>query len=101
MSMNTKWHILFIVLAALMLFPCWFAASGTLHFMTSNSPTKNEGLHVVAYMAVYSSVLWLPYIVSLPILWRRLNGTVILITALPFLFMVVITTYGTLNGIPW
>jgi hypothetical protein len=64
-------------------------------------PYKSENLIVIGFMAAYSLVLALPYIISLAIFKKIIEKRFIILISIPFLFMLIITIYGTYLGVPW
>ena len=86
-----------------MVVPCYFAFSGLWGFLYSDAPIhlRNEGLIVIALMSVYSLAVAIPYLASSYLLRRKISKRTLVITSLPFIIMLVLTTYGTYLGIPW
>ena len=99
--MKNKWNYPFVALAILMLIPSALSVSAAWYFMTSASPSKSEALIGIAYMSIYSVILWAPFIIGVIIFWRKLDRIVLLTTPIPFLLMALAVIYGTLNGLPW
>jgi hypothetical protein len=85
-----------------MLIPCYFSVISIYYFHTGNmEPYKSENLIVIGFMAAYSLVLALPYIISLAIFKKIIEKRFIILISIPFLFMLIITIYGTYLGVPW
>jgi len=84
-----------------MIFPVLFSVSGLMAYLDVESPSRNEGLHIIAYMAVFSVVLWAPYLLLVCFKWAQLNARIIGLTSLPFVVMSALTIYADLNGVPW
>ncbi|MEB8433126.1 hypothetical protein OO007_12885 [Cocleimonas sp. KMM 6892] len=97
-----KTQIWFVILAVLMLIPCYFGLLGIHGYYTSSDPLfKSESLIVIGFMAVYSLVLVIPYLISYFLFKQKLSQKFKLYTFLPFILMLLITIYGTFLGIPW
>jgi hypothetical protein len=84
-----------------MIFPVLFSLSGLMGYLDVESPSRKEGLHIIAYMAVFSVVLWAPYLLLIFFKWAQLNAKIIALTSLPFVLMSALTLYADLNGVPW
>ncbi len=102
--MKTK--IWFILLALLMLVPCYFSLKAIYHFYFSSYPVehvyiRNENWIVVGFMALYSMLLVIPYLISYIIFKDKLAKTFVFYTSIPFLLMLLIVIYGTFLGIAW
>jgi cytochrome c biogenesis protein CcdA len=101
-QMTYKHKVWFSLLSVLMLVPCYFSVISVYYFHTGTiEQYKSENLIVIAFMAVYSLVLALPYIISLAIFRKILEKKFIISVSTPFFIMLVITVYGTYLGIPW
>ncbi len=101
MSMQNKWNYPFVVLAALMVFPTGLSINAARYFMVSDSPTKSEALIGIGYLSISSAILWVPFAVGIVIFWRKLDRAILLASSVPFLLMLIVVIYGTLNGLPW
>ena len=94
-----KIQLWFFFLAVLMLIPCYFGLVGIHGFYTgSDQQYKNESLMVIEFMALYSLVIVIPYVISYLSFKSKLTKKSILYTTAPFLLMLLITIYGTFLG---
>jgi len=87
MSEMSKIDYVLWILSALMLFPCYISVTGIQVFFDRNNPVNHEGLEIVAYMVLYSSILWLPYLFLLLVFRRKVNRKAAAVSSLPFIFV--------------
>ncbi|WP_339075297.1 hypothetical protein [Teredinibacter turnerae] len=80
-----KFEMLLIGLASLMLFPLYISLAGARVYYDSENPVNHEGLEIVAYMLLYSGVLWMPYLMISVIFFSRVGKTILAISLIPFL----------------
>jgi cytochrome c biogenesis protein CcdA len=98
----SKKKIWLAILSLLMLIPCYFGVLGIYYFYTGpDRQYRIESLMVLGYMAVYSLVLVIPYLISLFVFRRKVTKQFKLLTAAPFALMLLLTIVGTCLGIPW
>ena len=83
-AMN-KLEMLLVGLASLMLFPLYISITGIRVYYDSANPVNHEGLEIVAYMLLYSAVLWLPYLAVTVIFFNRVGKTILAGSLAPFL----------------
>ncbi|WCN11271.1 hypothetical protein [Marinomonas mediterranea] len=80
-----KLEMLLVVLALLMLFPLYVSITGIRVYYESGNPVNYEGLEIVAYMLLYSAVLWLPYLAVSVTFFNRVGKTILVGSLFPFL----------------
>lgn len=86
------------LLSVLTLFPVAASISGAWTFFETGNI---EGLMVVGFMALYSVALLVPYLGVLLFAWGRITGRSLVISAVPFVSMLVLVIVATVNGLPW
>ena len=84
-----------------MCFPVMLCSSGLLSYTDLTNPLRHEGLHIVAYMTIFSSLLWIPYLGLHIAKWKALRVSFQAITSIPFFAMLGMTVYADLEGVPW
>ena len=98
-SGGRPWSIYVLWLFSLLtLFPVALSLSGTWAFFETGNI---EGLMVVGFMALYSVALLVPYLGALLFAWGRLTRRNFVISAAPFVSMLVLVIVATANGLPW
>ncbi|MDP5138662.1 hypothetical protein ORJ04_22195 [Rheinheimera baltica] len=80
-----KIEMLLAGLASVMLLPLYISITGMRIYYDSGNPVNHEGLEIVAYMLLYSSVLWLPYLVVSVIFFNRVGKSILAGSSVPFL----------------
>jgi uncharacterized BrkB/YihY/UPF0761 family membrane protein len=91
--MNRVENGILILLPALMLLPLWFSLSSLSHLL-SDASTSKEGGVAIFWLAIYSIVIWLPY-VAFSLAWRsKTNTKVKWVSALPFSAMLIVVLAG-------
>lgn len=75
--------------------------SGLLSYRDITNPQRHEGLHIVAYMTIFSPVLWIPYLGLHIAKWKALRVSLLAITSIPFFAMLGMAVYAHLEGVPW
>ena len=87
MTEKSKIDYLLWFLSVLMLIPCYISITGIQVFFDSKNPVNYEGLEVVAYMVLYSTILWLPYFLVLLVFRKKVNRKAAALSSLPFVFI--------------
>ncbi len=79
--------------AVLMSGACAISFSGLNVFLKKESSVSYEGLHVIAYMALYSSVLWVPFFIFY--IWPKaqVNPLNKAVSSIPFFVMACFICY--------
>jgi len=90
-----------IILALIMCLPVYVAISGFIAFLDKSNPVYYEGLHVIGYMFIFSSVIWVPYLILNASKWRRINSKVQAVTFIPIGSMLALALLAEINGVPW
>ena len=83
-----------------MYLPVAIAILGVISYLEANEKYRDI-LFISATMVIYSSVLWIPYIVLITIKWRSLTTKIKTISSLPFIMMALIATYINTKNMPW
>ena len=96
--MNIYRNIL-ISLSLIMCLPVFVAVTGIVAYM--NDPSEMEYLFRSAFMILYSSILWPPYIIMVLVRFKKLTLKVRLLTFIPFVSMLVVAFYIDIKGMPW
>ncbi len=89
-----------ISLSLLMYFPVAIAFYGVISYINIGE-TDIEYLFGSAYMVIFSSIIWIPYITMVIIKWKKLTNKIKLFTSIPFLSMITIALYIDSKGMPW
>ena len=98
---KSKIEYVTLILAILMLVPCYFSLSGLFFYFTNEGIIRSEGLIVIGFMSVFSIVIAIPYAIIVAGYFKIITKRNLIITALPFILMVVLVVYGTTLGVPW
>jgi hypothetical protein len=80
-----KIEMVLIGLASIMLFPLYISITGIRVYYDSGNPVNHEGLEIVAYMLLYSTALWLPYLAVSGIFFNRVGKIILMGSSVPFL----------------
>lgn len=98
-SDGRPWRIYVLwLLSLLTLFPVALSIFGAWTFFETGNI---EGLTVVGLMALYSVALLVPYLGALLFAWGRITGRSLVISAVPFVSMLILVIVATVNGLPW
>lgn len=86
-----------------MYFPVLFGLPGIYDYITIEQPDEYdvENLYITGGMFYLSSIFWLPYLIIIFFRWKKFPKKLIIITSIPFAFMLIMTIYITHAGIPW
>lgn len=94
-----------IVLSVLSLVMIYFSYSAVYamnsFYDLTDDPKRSECLLVVGYLVVYSTVVWVPYIIMLPFNIVTKNKIWVAATTIPFLVMLVVVIIAQMNGAKW
>ena len=85
-----------------MLVPSYLAVQRLYLYITNpESQLRTENLIVVGYMATFSLVLTIPYLVACLMLKKGIPKQTLVLTSTPFIVMFFSVIIGTYMGIPW
>jgi len=82
-----------------MCLPLILAIYGIVYYI--NISSNMESLFISAYMVIFSSIIWPPYIIMVLVRFKKLTLKVKLLTFMPFLSMLVVAFYIDIKGMPW
>ncbi|GAA4501450.1 hypothetical protein [Pseudaeromonas paramecii] len=99
--MANVYEKLAIILAVIMCLPVCVAISGGVAFLDKSNPVYYEGLHVVGYMVILSSVIWIPYLILSALKWKKISSKVQAVTFIPIGSMLSLALVAEINGVPW
>ncbi|MFM2479526.1 hypothetical protein [Celerinatantimonas sp. MCCC 1A17872] len=88
-----------IGLSLIMLFPLWVAIKGVLVYLDLTNPVNYEGLHIVGFVLLYSSVVWLPFTVVCIFKWADISNLVLCLSGVPFIVFAMIVVFSFFNGL--
>ena len=72
------------------------------NYITSpDHPLRHENLYIVAFLLLYSLVLFLPYVLFFAFKWKVCSRKVRVATSTPFVLMLFCALFAEFNGVPW
>jgi len=83
-----------------MCIPILLSLYGIYGYYTSDSELRIESLYFVGFMAWFSVIIFIPYIVSLISKWPKAAFKNVVISLIPYLMMAIMYWYALKQGAP-